>query len=56
MVRQITGYNPRSFVDLDREKISEAKASDIFDEERRSRMLGAKEDEVELKKLMRKRR
>ena len=50
MLRSITGYDPSSYKDIDRERIDESNASYVLQEEKRSSYLANMEDAAELKK------
>ena len=50
MLRSITGYDPSSFREVDRERIEESNATYVLQEERRSAYLANREDAAELKK------
>ena len=50
MLRSITGYDPSSYRDIDRERIEESNATYVLQEEKRSSYLANMEDAAELKK------
>ena len=55
MLRSITGYDPSSYRDIDREQIEESNATYVLQEEKRSSYLANMEDAAELKKQQLKR-